>query len=214
MTKKMFLAAAIGLVMFSGSSLFAARVSPELHHLDADGNGVFNEGEVDPCMEYRSGPVKCVCTYPVTKFRKKTYCTTRCVKEPYTVTKECTRYVPQYYTKTFCRKVPEKYCVNETRYRTRTIKEEHCRYEPYTFCKTECRECPDMPVCPPVGAQGGCGPEGCPVGPSDYNHPYAKRAPGYAPSNQPYLRKSHDGQNFDAGIDVNINTKKRNSRHY
>lgn len=157
---------AIGLATFSVSNVSAARARAHVEHLDANGNGIFEEGEVDPCQEYRCGPAKC--TYPVTKFKKKNYCTKRCVKEPYTVRKKCTRYVPQYYTKkhykyipqyytkTYCRQVPECYYTTETRYRTKVVSDEHCCYEPYTYCKTSCVDLNECSACD----QGGCNSNG------------------------------------------------------
>ncbi len=155
----------MGIVMISSSSLFAARSSDipaycDIRQLDTNGNGIYEEGEVDPCTEYRCGPVRC--TYPVTKFKRRTYCTKRCVKEPYTVRKKCVRYRPEYYTKTYCKKVPECYYTCETRYRTRVVNDEHCCYEPYTYCKTACL---DMNDC------GECDQGGCPTG-QVYNRGY------------------------------------------
>lgn len=121
--------------------------------LDVDGNGQYDEGEVDPNCEYQAGPCTCYC--PVTTFKPQPYCTTRCVDEPYCVQRKCTRYVPQYYTKQFCRyvpqyytkqfcrQVPECYYVPETKYRKKYIKEDHCRYIPCTTIKKTC-----IDVCP------------------------------------------------------------------
>lgn len=153
--------AAVGLVMFSGSSLYAAK-NNGVRHLDANGNGIYEEGEVDPCREYRCGPARC--TYPVTKFKKKTYCTKRCVKEPYTVRKKCVRYKNEYYTKTYCRKVPETYYTCETRYRDKWVTDQHCCYEPYTVCKTECVNLNECDPCNQGGcSSGGCSSGGCPA---------------------------------------------------
>ncbi len=140
--------------------------------LDANGNGVFDEGEVDPNREYSAGPCECYC--PVTTFKPEYYCTTRCVEEPYCVQKKCTRYVPKYYTKQFCRyvpqyytkqyckQVPECYYVTETKTRQKQIKEQHCRYVPCTTVKRTCLDVcplPEAPACPPV-----CEPVRAPVG--------------------------------------------------
>lgn len=191
MTKRILMFAAVGLVMFSGSSLFAAK-DRGVRHLDANGNGIYEEGEVDPCKEYRSGPARC--TYPVTKFRKKTYCTKRCVKEPYTVRKKCVRYKNEYYTKTYCRKVPETYYTCETRYRNKWVTDQHCCYEPYTVCKTECV---DLPNCDPC-AKGGCSSGGCPSG-------------GCPANSSGTARRSHSSSHQETPIS-NANT--RTSRHH
>lgn len=153
----MLMFAAVGIAMLSSAGLYADNRG--VRHLDTNGNGIYEEGEVDPCREYRCGPARC--TYPVTKFKKKTYCTKRCVKEPYTVRKKCVRYKNEYYTKTYCRKVPETYYTCETRYRNRWVTDEHCCYEPYTVCKTECVDLNDCAACDDDGcSSGGCPSDG------------------------------------------------------
>ena len=119
-------------------------------------NGYYNEGEVEPDCEYRSGP--CVCYCPVTKFKPCYYTCKRCVQEPYCeykrccrmvpqyYEKQCCRMVPQYYCKTCCKQVPEYYCVPVQKCRTRVICERKCRYVPCTYMKKTCVDCP--PSCP------------------------------------------------------------------
>lgn len=184
MKKFSFLIAAF-MMLCSLSTIHAAERIGNVKDLDTNCNGMYEEGEVNPCAEYRTGP--CVCYCPVTKFRPKYYCEKRCVEEPYCVQKKCTRYVPQYYekkccryvpeyyTKTFCRKVPqyytqtycrqvpECYYVTETKYRKRYVSERKCRYEPYTTIE-KC--CVDEPVC----GSGGCASGSCPA-PVQYSKP-------------------------------------------
>lgn len=150
-----------------GQSLFAERVN-NVRDLDTNCNGIYETGEVNPCVEYQSGP--CVAYCPVTRFKPKYYCEKKCIQEPYTVKKKCCRYVPQYftkqycryvpeyYTRTFCRQVPEYYCVNETRYRTRYVTEQKCCYLPYTCVEKRCYECPPSAI-----ASSGCPSSGCPA---------------------------------------------------
>lgn len=183
MSKKILMFAALGIAMISSGNLFAARNS-NIQYLDANGNGVFEEGEVDPCREYRCGPARC--TYPVTRFKKRTYCTKRCVQEPYTVRKKCVRYRPEYYTKTYCKKVPECYYTCETRYRTRYVNDEHCCYEPYTYCRTECVNLNDCATCD----QGGC--------------------PANGGNSQAYYQSS---PSYQAPVS-NYSQRNRTSRHY
>lgn len=152
MKKKILFFATLMVAMLSLNCLSAQNY---VRNLDANDNGVYEEGEVDACQEYVCGPARC--TYPVTRFKKCSYCTKRCVCDPYCVKKKCCRYVnqyytkqhcryvPQYYTKTYCRKVPQYYCVEQTRYRKRYITDTHCYYKPYRYCKTTC--C-DMNPCP------------------------------------------------------------------
>jgi hypothetical protein len=71
-------------VLFT-SSAFAAN-HQNMRHLDSNGNGQYDPGEVDPCQEYISGPCDVYC--PVTKFKEECYYTTHCVEEPYTVRKK------------------------------------------------------------------------------------------------------------------------------
>ena len=143
--KSWFFGAIIFIAIFSLSGLFA---DCNICNLDRNHNGIYEEGEVDPCQEYISG--KASCCYPVTRFKKCTYCTKRCVCEPYMVRKKCCRYVDQYYTKTFCRqvpqyftqtfcrKVPEYYYVDETKYCKKYVTDTHCYYQPYCYNKTMC----------------------------------------------------------------------------
>lgn len=133
----------------------------DIRSMDPDGDGYYQEGDIDPNCAYQSGP--CVCYCPVTRFKPQHYCTTRCEKEPYTVTKKCTRCVPEYYQKTCCRMVPQYYCVTKCRYKTecydecktcyrnKYCKDWHCRYVPYTCIEKRCIDCPaptQSPCCP------------------------------------------------------------------
>ncbi|CCB90606.1 putative uncharacterized protein [Waddlia chondrophila 2032/99] len=188
MTKKILMFAALGIAMLSVKGLSAD--DRYVRHLDANGNGIYEEGEVDPCREYRSGPMRC--TYPVTKFKKKTYCTKRCVKEPYTVRKKCVRYKPEYYTKTYCRQVPETYYTCETRYRDRWVTDERCCYEPYTYYKTECINNPP--------ADEGCPSDGCPTG-------------GCPINNRSAAHYNHATQSQSDETPIS-NAQTRKSRHY
>lgn len=152
--KKMFLASSIFLFVCSTFSVDALQKVNDIRELDKNGDGCYEEGEVNPCEEYQTGP--CVCSCPVTRFKPQYYCEKKCVQEPYCVQKKCTRYVPeyytkqfcrmvpQYYTKTFCKKVPECYYVSETKYRNRYIMEKKCKYVPYTVMETCCI---DEPIC-------------------------------------------------------------------
>ncbi|NGX43369.1 MAG: hypothetical protein K940chlam7_01666 [Chlamydiae bacterium] len=150
-------------------STVSAEQVRNIRSLDSNNNGMYEEGEINPSGEYRTGP--CVCYCPVTRFKQKKYCVKRCYQEPYTVRKKCVRYVNQpyqkqqcryvnqYYTKTYCKKVPEYYCVTcykkcpeyyytcETKSRTKYYNEEKCHYVPYTCierkCIDPCAVCPD-----------------------------------------------------------------------
>ena len=119
-------------------------------------------GNIDPGCEYQSGPCTCYC--PVTKYNPCYYTVKHCVKEPYTVQKQCCRmvpqycekqccrYVPQYYTKTTCKYVPEYYCVPVQKCREKVVCEQKCRYVPCTYMKKITCECPPQacePACPP-----------------------------------------------------------------
>lgn len=140
----------------------------DIRSLDANCNGRFDEGEVNECSAYVTGPAKC--TYPVTRFQKCNYCTQRCIWEPYTCEKKCCRYVdkyytkqyckmvPQYYTQTYCKKCPEYYTVCETKYRKRYVTDEHCYYKPYTTCETTCCDIGDCANPCGVGPAPGAGP--------------------------------------------------------
>lgn len=139
--------------LLASPCLFAAG-SANLQSLDKNGNGQFDQGEVDPCKEYSAGPCTCYC--PVTKFVPQYYQTCRCEYEPYCVQRKCYRDVPQYYTKTFCRKVwipeyytqtyckncKECYYVTDTKYRPRYCYDQHCRYVPCTYVKSCCADNP------------------------------------------------------------------------
>lgn len=113
---------------------------------------------VDPCKEYRgSGPSVCWC--PQVRYIPQNYCTTRCVQEPYTVQKQCCRYVPENYELTHCRYRPEYYktqhcrykneyyCVCETKCRPKCVTEKVCRYVPVTYYKKECKNQCDLGGC-------------------------------------------------------------------
>lgn len=144
-----------------------------INEVGPSNNGYYNEGDVQPDCEYRSGP--CICYCPVTKFKPCYYTEKRCVQEPYCeykrccrmcpqyYEKQCCRYVPQYYSKTCCRQVPEYYCVPVQKCRTRVICERKCRYVPCTYMKKTCIECPTtcqpacQPACAPDCAGGVCG---------------------------------------------------------
>lgn len=146
MLKKFLLFTAISLAIFSVNDVFATRTNRNVQYLNKNNNGVFEKREVNPHQEYKCGPAKCA--PPKTYFKKRTYCTKRCVKEPYTVRKKHTRYVsryytrkhcryvPQYYTKTYCRQIPECYYTCETKYRTKVVTDQRCCYEPCTQCQT------------------------------------------------------------------------------
>lgn len=134
----------------------AARVN-SISELDKNGNGIFEPGEVDECTEVQCGPCTVYC--PVTRFKREDYCETKCVDEPYTVSKKCCRYVdqpytvkkcrmvPEYYTKTFekkcCRQVPEYYTVRKCRMvpqyyevtKCRMVPEEYCKYYTKKYCR-------------------------------------------------------------------------------
>jgi len=166
--KKIFSYAAVAFAcLFCASTLNADQVVRDVRELDANHDGVYNEGEVDPCASYQCGP--CVCYCPVTRFTKQNYCETQCVQEPYTCQKKCCRYVdkyyskkccrmvPQYYEKKCCRQVPEYYdktccrMISVPQYYTkrccRQVPEYYsvtcCRQVPEYYCTQECRKCPE-----------------------------------------------------------------------
>lgn len=132
------------------SGLNAEQVN-DIRSLDANQDGRYDACEVNPNACYQSGPCTCYC--PVTRFRPKTYCETKCVQEPYTVSKKCCRMVdvpdckkccrevPQYYEKTCCRQVPQYYTktccrmVQVPQYYEKTC----CRMVPEYYSKKCCR---------------------------------------------------------------------------
>lgn len=213
--KKLLLMGAF-LLCSSLSMADAAEKIRNVRDLDANCNGIYEEGEVNPCGEYRTGP--CVCYCPVTKFKPKYYCEKRCIEEPYCVqkkctryvpqyyTKQCCRYVPQYYTKTYCRQVPECYYVTENKIRKRYVTERKCRYEPYT-CIEKC--CVDEPVC----GQGGCPSGSCPV-PAQYAKPAG--AEHYDNQNQSVkngMKNGNQNMNSSGGNqNMNRNGMRQNSK--
>ncbi len=119
-----------------------------IHDLDTNHNGQWDQGEVDPCCAYRCGP--CICYCPVTKFKPQYYKTCRCEYETYNCYKRCCRYnpqyyecthcryVPQYYKTTHCRQVPEYYYTCEEKCRPKYVYDCHCRYCPYTCWEKSC----------------------------------------------------------------------------
>lgn len=141
--------------LFAVSGLEAAQQVNDVRQLDSNQNGRYDEGEVDPCASYQTGPCTCYC--PVTRFRAKNYCETKCVQEPYTCTKKCCRYVdqtctkkccryvPQYYEKTCCRQVPQAYTKTCCRMvQVPQYYEKTCyRQVPEYYTKTCCRQVPE-----------------------------------------------------------------------
>ncbi len=131
---------------------------------------VDNNCGIQPGVEYQ-GSGNCICYCPVTKYSCQYYYTSRCEQEPYEVTKQCNRKVPQYYTVKRCRMVPEyyetthcryvdePYCVTETRYKNKVCYDKHVRYIPCTYYK---KVCAPNPVCgqaapvAPVAPSCGC----------------------------------------------------------
>ena len=177
MSKTIFSALAAALVLLT-TGLSAQNY--DISRLDANGNGIYEQGEVDPNCAYPSGPCTVYC--PVTKFKEKKYCVKHCVQEPYTVrkkqcrqvpqyyTKKFCKYVPQYYEKTFCRMCPEYYYTCETKYRNKYVTEDKCCYEPYQCVETRtidnCVACP-QPACPtPACPAPACPAPACPTCPS------------------------------------------------
>lgn len=160
---KRVLLAMLSIGLLSSPYLFAAAAGNapapsnnySVQSLDANGNGMYEAGEIDPCAEYSCGPCKCYC--PVTRFRPQYYQTCRCVQEPYNVYQQCCQYVPQYYSVTYCRQVPQYYYTCQTCYKNRYCYDQHCHYVPYCYVK-EC--CVDnacgAPASAPACSGGGC----------------------------------------------------------
>lgn len=233
MIKKCLFAAA--LLLGISSQYASAEISnvqrvDRISDLDLNRNRVYEQGEVDDCTEYRTGP--CVCYCPCTKFKRCDYTTTRCVQEPYCVQKRCCRYVPcyypvqrcryvpQYYCEQCCKYVPQYYCVPETRYRTRTICEPHCYYQPCCYTRKMCCECPSG-GCPAVGsaasapttfaadysapaAQTGCCPGGsCPAAGGYASASYSGAMSGFA---SPALDRSYSTSGYAPVLDRGYST--------
>ena len=123
---------------------------------------------IDPNCEYADGPCTCYC--PMVKYKPRYTCEKKCYTEAYQVPRTCTRYVPQYYTKTYCRQVPEyytkthcrqvpeQYTVCDTKYRTKYYTVTHCDYVPCKYVVKKCGVCPTdcAPSCPSSCDNGGC----------------------------------------------------------